>query len=123
VEWVLDVAHNVPAAQVLARNLATLPARRTIAVFGILGDKDIGGILATLATRIDAWVPVSLSGPRSVSAQSLAARLPQAASIVELATDVTAGCRAARDAAAPGDRIVVFGSFLTVGPALEFLGI
>ncbi len=123
VEWVLDVAHNVPAAQVLARNLATLPARRTIAVFGILGDKDIGGILATLATRIDAWIPVSLSGPRSVSAQSLAARLPQAASIVELATDVAAGCRAARDAAAPGDRIVVFGSFLTVGPALEFLGI
>jgi dihydrofolate synthase/folylpolyglutamate synthase len=123
VEWVLDVAHNVPAAQVLARNLSTLPARRTIAVFGILGDKDIGGILATLSSHVDAWIPVSLSGPRSVSAQSLAARLPQAATIVELAADVAAGCRAARGVAAPGDRIVVFGSFLTVGPALEFLGI
>jgi dihydrofolate synthase/folylpolyglutamate synthase len=123
VEWILDVAHNVPAAQVLAENLATLPARRTIAVFGILGDKDIGGILATLSGSVDAWVPVALAGPRSVSAQSLAARLPATASIVELAADVAAGCRAARAAAVPGDRVVVFGSFLTVGPALEFLGI
>ncbi len=123
VEWILDVAHNVPAARVLADNLATLPAKRTIAVFGILGDKDIGGILATLSPSVDAWVPVTLEGPRSVSAQSLAAHLPAAVPIVELATNVASGCRAARAAAAPGDRIVVFGSFLTVGPALEFLGI
>lgn len=123
VEWVLDVAHNVPAARVLAANLATLPRKRTIAVFGILGDKDIGGILATLSPGIDAWVPVTLAGPRGVSAQSLSAQLPQAAPIVELAGDVASGCRAARAAASPGDRIVVFGSFLTVGPALEFLGI
>lgn len=123
VEWILDVAHNVPAARVLADNLATLPAKRTIAVFGILGDKDIGGILATLSPNVDAWVPVTLEGPRSVHAQSLAAHLPPAAPIVELATTVASGCRAARAAAAPGDRIVVFGSFLTVGPALEFLGI
>ncbi len=123
VEWILDVAHNVPAARVLVDNLATLPTKRTIAVFGILGDKDIGGILATLSPSVDAWVPVTLEGPRSVSAQSLAAHLPPAVPIVELATDVISGCRAARAAAAPGDRIVVFGSFLTVGPALEFLGI
>jgi dihydrofolate synthase/folylpolyglutamate synthase len=123
VEWVLDVAHNVPAARVLAENLDALPARRTIAVFGILGDKDIRGILATLFQSVDAWIPITLEGPRSVSAQLLAAQLPPGASIVELATDVAAGCRAARKAAVDGDRIVVFGSFLTVGPALEFLGI
>ncbi len=123
VEWILDVAHNVPAARVLADNLAALPAKRTIAVVGILGDKDIGGILATLSPRVDAWVPVKLEGPRTVSAQSLAAHLPPAAPVVELAANVVAGCRAARAAAAPGDRIVVFGSFLTVGPALDFLGI
>ncbi len=123
VEWVLDVAHNVPAAAVLAQNLGALPARRTLAVFGILGDKDIRGILATLAGCIDAWIPVTLDGPRSVSAQMLATCLPADASIVERGADVAAGCRAALKAAAAGDRIVVFGSFLTVGPALEFLGI
>jgi dihydrofolate synthase/folylpolyglutamate synthase len=123
VEWILDVAHNVPAAQVLATNLRALPARRTFAVCGILGDKDIGGILATLAAQVDAWIPVTLSGPRTVSAQALAAQLPPSSSIVTHAEDVASGCRAARAAAAVGDRIVVFGSFLTVGPALEYLGI
>lgn len=123
VEWVLDVAHNVPAARVLAENLRALPARRTLAVCGILGDKDVSGILATLSACVDAWIPVTLSGPRTVSAQALAERLPPAASIVAQAADVASGCRAALAAAAPGDRIVVFGSFLTVGPALEFLGI
>ena len=43
VEWILDVAHNVPAAMGLAANLRALPRVRTIAVCGILGDKDIAG--------------------------------------------------------------------------------
>ncbi len=123
VEWIFDVAHNVPAARVLAQNLRTLPARRTFAVCGILGDKDIGGILATLSACVDKWIPVTLSGPRTVTAQALAEQLPPAASIERCAADVVSGCQAALAAAAPGDRIVVFGSFLTVGPALEFLGI
>jgi folylpolyglutamate synthase/dihydropteroate synthase len=44
VEWIFDVAHNVPAARGLAANLRALPRARTIAVCGILGDKDIAGI-------------------------------------------------------------------------------
>jgi dihydrofolate synthase/folylpolyglutamate synthase len=124
VEWILDVAHNVPAAEILRDNLRRLPrARRTLAVCGILGDKDIRGITAALATEIDAWILVSLEGPRAVGPQQLAAQLPPNATVLTRAADVAEGCRVARAAARTGDRVLVFGSFLTVGPALEFLGL
>jgi dihydrofolate synthase/folylpolyglutamate synthase len=121
VEWILDVAHNVPAALGLAENLHALPRARTIAVCGILGDKDLRGITAALSADIDAWVLVTLDGPRAVSTHDLAQHLPAGAHILSHAPDVAAGCKVARDAARSGDRILVFGSFLTVGPALEFL--
>jgi dihydrofolate synthase/folylpolyglutamate synthase len=123
VEWVLDVAHNVPAAQTLRANLAQLPARRTLAVCGVLGDKDIEGIAAALAPAIDAWVLAGLEGPRAVATEELAARLPPGCEVIAQAPNVSSACRRALAAARPGDRILVFGSFLTVGPALEFLGI
>jgi dihydrofolate synthase/folylpolyglutamate synthase len=122
VEWIFDVAHNVPAAQGLAANLRTLPRARTIAVCGILGDKDLHGITAALSADIDSWVLVTLDGPRALSTRELAQHLPADARILAHAPDVVAGCKVARDAARSGDRILVFGSFLTVGPALEFLG-
>jgi dihydrofolate synthase/folylpolyglutamate synthase len=121
VEWIFDVAHNVPAALGLAANLRTLPSARTIAVCGILGDKDVPGIVAALSADIDAWVLVTLEGPRALPTRDLAAHLPRKARILAHAPDVAAGCRAAHDAARPGDRILVFGSFLTVGPALELI--
>ena len=124
VEWILDVAHNVPAAETLRDNLQRLPrARRTLAICGILGDKDIRGITASWRPSVDAWILAALEGPRAVSAQQIAAALPPNASVIAQADDVAEACRAARAAARPGDRVLVFGSFLTVGPALEFLGI
>jgi dihydrofolate synthase/folylpolyglutamate synthase len=124
VEWILDVAHNVPAAEGLRANLRARPrAARTIAVCGILGDKDILGIAATLRDEFDVWILAQLDGPRAVSTRELAARLPKDAVVHVQSNDVTAACRAARDLATPGDRVVVFGSFLTVGPALDFLGL
>jgi dihydrofolate synthase/folylpolyglutamate synthase len=123
IEWVLDVAHNLPAAELLRANLATLPARRTIAVCGVLADKDIAGITAALSPAIDAWVLAGLEGPRALALTDLAARLPAGARVIAKVAGVAGACHAARAAARPGERIVVFGSFLTVGPALEFLGI
>ncbi len=123
VEWILDVAHNVPAAQVLAKQLRGMPPRRTLAVCGILADKDVAGIAAVLADRIDTWIPVTLAGPRALSRDEFVLRLPAGASVDAHAGDVASACRRARSLAQPGDRVVVFGSFLTVGPALEFLGI
>jgi dihydrofolate synthase/folylpolyglutamate synthase len=123
-EWIVDVAHNPAAARTLAKQLAARSSRgRTIAVCGILADKDIEGVAAELRDSFDAWVVVGLEGARAVPADTLAQRLAATGAKVEaVAADVLAGCSTAEALARPGDRIVVFGSFLTAGPALEFLG-
>ncbi len=124
VEWILDVAHNAPAAETLAHELARRPcAGRTHAVAGILRDKDAPAIGAALAAEIDDWVLCTLSGARGTSAAELAERLAGLGVPMQLADDVASGCRLARERARPGDRIVVFGSFHTVGPALDWLGL
>ncbi|HPF28313.1 MAG TPA: bifunctional tetrahydrofolate synthase/dihydrofolate synthase [Steroidobacteraceae bacterium] len=124
VEWLLDVAHNEPAAVELASNLRDRPcAGRTIAVCGILGDKDVTAIVAALAESIDEWVLVTLEGPRAIDAATLAARLPAGASVMALSQDVASGCELAAARARDDDRVLVFGSFLTVGPALAWLGL
>lgn len=125
VEWILDVAHNEPAARVLALHLAEQrPAGRTWAVTSILRDKDVAGIGAALAKQIDCWILCTLPGVRGSQASELASRLaPVIHAPVELANSIAEGCTLARAAARPGDRVLVFGSFPAVGSALEWLGL
>ena len=130
VEWILDIAHNEPAARVLASHLRERPpspgagARgRTIAVVGVLADKDAAGIAAALIPLVDEWIVCALPGVRGGSAAALAERMQLPPARLSLADSVQAGCERARELARPGDRVVVFGSFLTVGPALEWLRI
>lgn len=126
VEWILDIAHNEPAARVLAAHLGErplAPGARTLAVAGVLADKDAAGIGAALAPLIDAWIVCALPGARGGSAAELARRLALGAARLTLADSVERGCEIARRNARPGDRVVVFGSFHTVGPALAWLRI
>ena len=123
-EWILDVAHNAQAAQSLAASLAARPCRgHTVAVCGILADKDIDAIVATLAPQIRRWIAVGLEGPRALPPAELARRINRAGASSVLAVEsVAAGMAQARIECRPGDRAVAFGSFLTVGPALAWLG-
>jgi dihydrofolate synthase / folylpolyglutamate synthase len=123
IEWILDVAHNPAAAHTLAAQLAARKdGGRTIAVCGVLSDKDVEGIVGELRSSFDAWVIVGLQGARALAPETLAARVRNVGAHVEaVAADVVAGCLAAEALAQAGDRIVVFGSFLTVGPALARL--
>lgn len=128
VEWILDIAHNEPAARVLAahmkeRPLPGRPTGRTLAVAGVLADKDAAGIAAALAPVIDHWIVCALPGPRGGSAAALAERMHLRPGDFTLVGSVKEGCAHARALARPGDRVVVFGSFYTVGPALEWLRI
>jgi dihydrofolate synthase / folylpolyglutamate synthase len=121
--WILDVAHNPAAAHVLAQNLRKHPgAGRTLAVCGILADKDAVGVAAELRGCVDAWWCVPTDGERGRSAESLARTIAErVAEPVGAADSTGAGCAAALEYAKPGDRIVVFGSFHVVGPALDWL--
>jgi dihydrofolate synthase/folylpolyglutamate synthase len=120
IEWILDVAHNPAAAHTLAAQLAARKdGGRTIAVCGVLSDKDVEGIVGELRSSFDAWVIVGLQGARALAPEALAARVRNVGAHVEaIAADVVAGCLAAEALAQAGDRIVVYGSFLAVGPAL-----
>jgi dihydrofolate synthase/folylpolyglutamate synthase len=121
--WILDVAHNPAAARVLARNLRDHPsAGRTLGVCGILADKDAAAVVAELRDCIDAWWCVTTDGERGRSGASLARMIEEkVAAPVQAADSVSAGCTAALANAKPFDRVVVFGSFHVVGPALNWL--
>ncbi|HVF15455.1 MAG TPA: bifunctional tetrahydrofolate synthase/dihydrofolate synthase [Steroidobacteraceae bacterium] len=123
VEWIVDVAHNPAAATTLASQLELRQAQgKTLAVCGILGDKDIEGIGRELECSFDEWIVARLSGGRAVDPAVLADRLRKlGANVVATADSVTDACRVAQERGNRGDRIVVFGSFLTVGPAIEWL--
>src|SRR4030095_4298362 len=111
-EWILDVAHNSEAAQSLAASLAERPCRgRTIAVCGILADKDIEAIVAALRAGVQRWIAGGLQGPR---AADLARRIRAAGADSLVAVEnVAAGMAQARLECRPGDRVLAFGSFLT----------
>jgi dihydrofolate synthase/folylpolyglutamate synthase len=128
VEWILDIAHNEPAAAIFAGHVRERPmpgpgSGRTYALVGILGDKDAKSIAHILEPLVDHWILCALPGPRGTTAEHLAERLQLPAAKTTLATSVEAGCEVARTSAGPGDRVLVFGSFHTVGPVLHWLGI
>jgi dihydrofolate synthase/folylpolyglutamate synthase len=122
-QWILDVAHNPEAAAVLAENLRALPAaRRTFAVVGILKDKDAPALVAPMLPLVDQWIVASTSGPRGQSAAELRARCaPRLDRHCTEAGGISEACEIARGEAHAGDRVVVYGSFQTIGPALEWV--
>ncbi len=123
VEWILDVAHNEPAARVLAQNLRDRPCSgKTWCVTAILGDKDVAAVAAELAGVVDEWVVCGIDAPRGLPAAALAARSPVFGKAA-LAADIVAGMQAAASRAQSGDRIIVCGSFLAVAPAMQQLGL
>ncbi len=129
----IDVGHNPQAAAVLAENLAHFarPGDRTLAVFGMLTDKDREAVVRLTAPAVDHWFYAGLPGPRGGSAEELAERM-RAAGVPDKSMTAASGVaealaaarrealRLMREEGAPV-RIIVFGSFVTVGEALEVL--
>ncbi|MEP6608414.1 MAG: bifunctional tetrahydrofolate synthase/dihydrofolate synthase [Burkholderiaceae bacterium] len=119
---VLDVAHNPHAAAVLAQNLDMMgffPV--THAVFGMLRDKDIDGVIAKVKDKIDHWHLAPITGARGTSAEDIVRRLRSAAAAgsVTAYENFAKAFNAAREHAEPDDRILVFGSFLSVAEVLR----
>jgi dihydrofolate synthase/folylpolyglutamate synthase len=119
---VLDVAHNPHAARALAENLASQGRfRTTFAVIGMFKDKDILGVARALKPRVDVWLAATLPGERGASAERIVQALRDAGAEGEVrafsqpaAAFAEASARARED-----DRIVVFGSFLTVAEIMQ----
>jgi dihydrofolate synthase / folylpolyglutamate synthase len=118
---IVDVAHNPHAATSLAQNLKKSPnTGKTLAVFGMLADKDIAGVIAAVSDEIDAWYLADIHTARGAKAQDLQVALTQQANKKPaiLCPDVASALAAACIDAAKNDRIIVFGSFYTAADAL-----
>jgi dihydrofolate synthase/folylpolyglutamate synthase len=121
---VLDVAHNPHSVAALAENLDAMgfyPC--THAVFGAMADKDLAAMLQRVGPMVDRWYFSDLPTPRAASGAGLMARWQVGNSRSDVSASVHAGpvqaLQAAIAAADPTDRIVVFGSFYTVGAVLK----
>ena len=121
---VLDVAHNPQAVAALANSLDQMGYfPETHAVFGAMRDKDIAGLLRHIAPLVDHWHLCDLPLPRAARADELAPLVQAAAGARKISLQGHASpaqaLAAAVLAADPADRIVVFGSFYTVGGVLQ----
>ena len=117
---VLDVAHNPQAARALADGLGDMGfAERTFAVFGILADKDAGGVIDAMKGRVDRWYVASPESERAARADDVAKLLEARGAEARRFATIGAALDSARSEAGPNDRIAVFGSFYTVAEALR----
>ena len=119
---ILDVAHNPQAVSGLAANLDEMGGfGRTIAVVGMLADKDIAGALVALRGKIDLWQLAGLDVPRGASVEMLAGIVAEAdlgGQVQRFASPLEAFVHALGQAG-ENDRILVFGSFYTVAAVLR----
>jgi dihydrofolate synthase/folylpolyglutamate synthase len=121
---VLDVAHNPHSVAALAANLDAMGFYPTThAVFGAMADKDLDSMLKKLLPLVDAWYFTDLPLPRACTAQQLAADWAALNTRKDVRSSVHETPQKALDAAIlaadPTDRILVFGSFYTVGGVLQ----
>ncbi|NIL95411.1 MAG: bifunctional tetrahydrofolate synthase/dihydrofolate synthase [Woeseiaceae bacterium] len=121
--WIVDVAHNPDAAAALAKGLEPqADGEKTIAILGMLDDKDVEGVVAHLHDEIDYWIAVAADSPRTIPADELARRIANASDTACLVADsVEVAMARAEELAGPHDRVLVTGSFYLVGPALDRL--
>ncbi|MDE3735167.1 bifunctional tetrahydrofolate synthase/dihydrofolate synthase [Pseudomonas resinovorans] len=122
VSLLLDVGHNPHAAEYLSARLAARPvAGRRLAVFGLLADKDLPGVIGPLAARLSHWAVAPLPTPRSRPASELQAALTNLHASVSVHENIAAALESQCEQATPNDEILVFGSFYSVAEALSWL--
>lgn len=119
---IVDVGHNAQAARALADWLDTQHGGRVHAVYGALADKDVGGVMSALGSRVAHWHLAGLDQdtprglPASVLAGVLHQVLPRAA--FDTHDNVAGALAAARASARRGERILAFGSFFVASAVL-----
>jgi dihydrofolate synthase/folylpolyglutamate synthase len=122
VEYILDVAHNAQAVDVFVSTLKALPsARRTLAILGMLRTKDRRSVMRTLDGAVDEWHFGTVDARQGATAEELAETAREIGSRKPsfLYPSVAAAYDGVRIGAEPGDRVVVVGSFVTVGEVLR----
>ncbi|ADE12339.1 bifunctional tetrahydrofolate synthase/dihydrofolate synthase [Sideroxydans lithotrophicus] len=124
-QLILDVAHNPHAARSLAQNLAALPPAKTFAVFAMLKDKDMTGVVEALDGQIDVWLVAGITAPRGATAAELVQVLQdvQVRGEIQPCASIADAMHEASNRAGENDRIAAFGSFYTVAEVMRVRGL
>jgi dihydrofolate synthase/folylpolyglutamate synthase len=124
-QLILDVAHNPHAARSLAQNLVNLPPAKTFAVFSMLKDKDIAGVVQALDAQVDVWLVAGIDAPRGATTAELVQVLQNSRVRGEVNACVSIGeaLHQASNRAGENDRIAAFGSFYTVAEVMRVRGL
>ncbi|WP_122864677.1 bifunctional tetrahydrofolate synthase/dihydrofolate synthase [Pseudomonas viridiflava] len=118
----LDVGHNPHAAQFLAHRMAQRPViGKRLAVFGLLSDKDLDGVVHELASSIQDWAVAPLPTSRSRPAAELQVALENLGARVKSYQSIASALEAQCAHATTDDEILLFGSFYCVAEALDWL--
>ena len=120
-EIIFDVAHNYDSASVLAENLLALPRPlKTTAVFSVLNDKDLKGIVEIMHSHVDQWYISEVNSHRAMAVaeveQELTRYFPKSA--IKTFPTIEQAYSQAQNVSNKGDRILVFGSIFTVAEVL-----
>jgi dihydrofolate synthase/folylpolyglutamate synthase len=119
---ILDVAHNPHAARSLAQNLASLPpCPCTFAVFAMLKDKDIAGVVRALKDSVNVWLVAGINVPRGATSAEVARVLAAeevSGTVLEFSSIENALLHACNEAS-ENDRIAAFGSFYMVAEVMR----
>lgn len=122
-EWLLDVAHNADGAEELAAVLEAGEGGRCHAVFAVARRKDAAALIDAVGPWVASWYLPQLAAPEMCDSAGLARLVAErGGAVAHQGSDLATTLAAARRRAEPGDRIVVFGSFLTVAAVLAELG-
>lgn len=123
-EILVDVAHNPHAAEQLASYLKTHPSSaKTVALFSLLEDKDLVGIISPFEILIDEWhiIPMDSKRAQCVDVIKLSLKQQQIKAPIQVHIDFKSALQALKNTLKCEDRVVAFGSFLVVSSILESL--
>ncbi|MFL2559547.1 MAG: glutamate ligase domain-containing protein [Gammaproteobacteria bacterium] len=119
-EVIIDVAHNADSAKKLKLNLLKFPKKRTIAVLGVLIDKDVYSLIKPMAGIIDKWFCGTIDSERGMNSEEIKTRMSTVVNKKYVSTypNMNSAFYEAIKTLKKDDRLIIYGSFYTVS---EFL--
>ena len=121
-EVILDVAHNEDSAQKLQENLRKKSSQHTIAIIGILKDKDVYSLIKPMISIVDEWYCVTIDNSRGMNAKEIKTRMSTLVSKKNIHTfdDIADASSRALSTLNSDDRLIIYGSFYTVSDYLSY---
>ncbi|UQB42853.1 bifunctional tetrahydrofolate synthase/dihydrofolate synthase [Thiomicrospira microaerophila] len=121
--WLFDVAHNPQSVAVLADYLSNQSQRFDKVIFAGLADKDLLPMVRVMVPYALEWIAVDLNVGRALSVEKLVETLTQAGvgfDFIQSAASMQEAVNSVK--ASTAQKVLVYGSFITVSQAMELLG-